>query len=363
MPKTLLRKFNDFIEKNSRLVVPTMLLVGLIIDFLTFANIQPAIAFLLLTLHSMLAGALILFTRFQDERTWYPNSKSMKWALAISPLIIQFNFGALLSASLVFYWFSGALSASWPIIALIVGVMIANERFRELYLRPNVQLGVYYFANFSLITLILPYIFNSISAFVFVLGGILSFCLIHAYIILLTIVTKAVRKDYQIVRRTVLGIFLSLNVLYFANIIPPIPLALKDADVYHFLQRNGQDYTAVTEEQPLDWIVPGETLNILEGNPVYVYTAIFSPAKIDTEITHHWQYYDPELHTWVSKDELSFEIVGGREDGFRGFTMKSALAEGRWRVDVETKRGQTLGRIQFRVNFVDELPELITITK
>lgn len=363
MPKTLLRKFNDFVEQNSRLVVPTMLLVGLIIDFLTFANIKPSIAFFILTIHNMLAGGLILFTRFQDERKWYPNSKGMKWALAIAPLIIQFNFGALLSASLVFYWFSGALSASWPIIALIVGVMIANERFRELYLRPNVQLGVYYFANFSLITLILPYIFNSISAFVFVIGGILSFCLIHAYIIILTIVTKAVRKDYRVVRRTVLGIFFSLNILYFANIIPPIPLALKDADVYHFLQRNEQDYTAVTEEQPLDWLIPGETLNILEGNPVYVYTAIFSPAKIDTEITHHWQYYDPDLHTWVSKDELSFEIIGGREDGFRGFTMKSALTEGRWRVDVETKRGQTLGRIQFHVNYVEELPELITITK
>lgn len=363
MRNTLYRRFNDFIETHSRLIIPTMLLVGLIIDFLTFANIKAGFAFLLLSLHSMMAGALIVFTRFQDERNWYPENPWMKWALAIAPLIIQFNFGALLSASFVFYWFSGTLSASWPILVLIIGAMIANDRLRELYLRPNVQLGVYYFVNFALITLILPYLFNSISAFVFVLGGIISYGLIQVYIVFLTVITKAVRKEFRIVRRTVFGIFLAMNVLYFTNIIPPIPLSLRDADIFHIIQRDGDTYIAATEELPLDWLLPGTTRNILEGQPLYVYTAIFAPAKIDTEITHHWQYYDESLHTWVSRDEVTFTIIGGREEGFRGYTMKAALQEGRWRVDVETRRGQTLGRVQFRVNYVDEQPELITVTK
>lgn len=359
MPQSLYHRFNKFVERNSRFVVPTMLLVGLVIDFLTFANIKASTAFLLLVIHSMMAGALILFTRFQDERNWYPHSKGMKWLLAVAPLVIQFNFGAMLSASLVFYWFSGTLSASWPAFAIIVGLMVANDRLQELYLRPNVQLGVFYFANFSVITLILPYIFNSISAFVFVLGGVLSYVIIHGYILLLSIVTRAVRKENRVVRRTVLGIFIIMNVLYFANVIPPIPLALRDAQMYHFLQRQGSNYIGAVETHRFEWLPGPNTYHIIQGNPLYAYTAIFSPAKIDTEITHHWQYYDPELHTWVSKDELSFDIIGGREEGFRGYTVKSALEEGRWRIDVETKRGQVLGRIKFNIEYTEEMPELI----
>jgi hypothetical protein len=42
-------------------------------------------------------------------------------------------------------------------------------------------------------------------------------------------------------------------------------------------------------------------------------------------------------------------IAGGREAGYRGYTTKSKLDPGEWRVDVETKDGRVIGRIGFHV--------------
>jgi hypothetical protein len=50
-----------------------------------------------------------------------------------------------------------------------------------------------------------------------------------------------------------------------------------------------------------------------------------------------------------SKGARAFEIHGGREGGYRGFSMKRAVVPGLWRVEVETQEGRIIGRIDFRV--------------
>ncbi len=69
-------------------------------------------------------------------------------------------------------------------------------------------------------------------------------------------------------------------------------------------------------------------------------------------MVHRWQYYDDETRSWVTASALSFSIHGGRSDGYRGYSVKRSLTEGKWRVSVETVRGQVLGRIPFTIEFV-----------
>ena len=150
-----------------------------------------------------------------------------------------------------------------------------------------------------------------------------------------------------------------MNALYFLNVIPPIPLSLREAGVYHDLERTSNGYTVLAEgESVLQKLVPGQTIHTQAGSPVYVYSAIFAPADLNTTIVHHWQYYDEADRKWISKDELSFFISGGSDTGYRGYSVKSSVSEGRWRVDVETKRGQVLGRIPIRIKYVEDLPAL-----
>ena len=62
-------------------------------------------------------------------------------------------------------------------------------------------------------------------------------------------------------------------------------------------------------------------------------------------------------------NKLSFGIVGGRKEGYRGFSLSSNVSSGKWRVFVETKRGQVLGKVAFKVKIVEKMLEMEVVTK
>ena len=62
----------------------------------------------------------------------------------------QFTIGALLSTSLLFYWFSGALSVSWPVVSIVAVLMVFNEVLpRDFFMKPVVQCTVLYLLHSS----------------------------------------------------------------------------------------------------------------------------------------------------------------------------------------------------------------------
>jgi hypothetical protein len=61
-------------------------------------------------------------------------------------------------------------------------------------------------------------------------------------------------------------------------------------------------------------------------------------------------------------DVISFEITGGRDGGFRGYTYKSNVPDGEWNVEVITEEGLVLGVIDFKIKTItgENSPRLIT---
>jgi len=59
-------------------------------------------------------------------------------------------------------------------------------------------------------------------------------------------------------------------------------------------------------------------------------------------------------------DTVRFDIVGGRDGGYRGYSFKKNLKPGDWRVDVITETDQLLGRKKFTLIEGDTPPKLIT---
>ena len=87
---------------------------------------------------------------------------------------------------------------------------------------------------------------------------------------------------------------------------------------------------------------------------MYVYTAIFAPSGISTNIVHEWQRHDETSGKWVTEHRLTFHITGGREGGYRGYSLKKDVTPGEWRVNVTTDYGQLIGRAPFRVEAVSD---------
>ncbi|HET6569375.1 MAG TPA: DUF2914 domain-containing protein, partial [Rhodothermales bacterium] len=114
----------------------------------------------------------------------------------------------------------------------------------------------------------------------------------------------------------------------------------------------GGDVYELTYEKPAwyqFWVHSDETFHRSAGDPVYCFTAIFAPARLQTRVYHEWLYFDEDRQEWIRTDRIGYQIIGQRDRGYRGFTLKRNLRPGKWRVDVQTAEGRTLGRIRFDV--------------
>ena len=154
-----------------------------------------------------------------------------------------------------------------------------------------------------------------------------------------------------------------MNGLYFFNVLPPIPLALRDAGVYHSLQRiQGSYYLDTEPESVIEKIVPGQIIHVQGSKSIYVFSSIFAPADLNTTIVHDWEFFDATKREWISKSKPSYKISGGREGGYRGFSS-AVIVPGKWRVSVQTLRGQTLGRVKFKAIYAEDVLEYKQIIK
>ncbi len=64
---------------------------------------------------------------------------------------------------------------------------------------------------------------------------------------------------------------------------------------------------------------------------------------------------------WTLQDSIPIKIVGGREQGFRGYGFKSRYQAGEWKVQVETTDAREIGRVYFSLEIGPEAPRSFTI--
>jgi len=351
-----------FFEQYERLLMPGTMVLGFVLDILTFKSIEVNTAFVLLGIHLVLVTAAITYLNIYREAP--QTATAWKYLRVVAPLVLQFSLGALLSSSLIFYSFSSAITVSWPLLGTLAFLMLSNEIYKQYYLRPMVQFTVYFFVLFALSSIMLPFFFASISPGLFILAGGGSLGITGFYVKLIAKRSSAVDMRRGRLVRSIGITYIIMNVLYFTNVIPPVPLTVRDAGIHHEVSRSGPKYRIVAEHESFfRKLVPTITMHIKPGEPVYAYTAIFAPSELDTDIVHHWQYYDEKRHEWVTAGRARYPLIGGREDGYRGYSFWRNLREGTWRVYVETERGQIMGKIRFRVTYADPKTERAILWK
>ena len=120
------------------------------------------------------------------------------------------------------------------------------------------------------------------------------------------------------------------------------------AIVYQSVTRSsGGEY--VLSEYDFPWYQFGNYFMKVSEGAIYVYSSVFAPTDLDTNIINVWQKYNEEAGEWVVVDKIGYSIKGGREKGYRGYSFITNATKGKWRVDVTNERGQVLGRVKFRV--------------
>ncbi|MBX4195588.1 DUF2914 domain-containing protein [Candidatus Parcubacteria bacterium] len=353
------QKVAAWYKHNERHVSSAALIGGFIFDILTLRRADSFWENFWVVFHLVVVASAMIFLS-KREKTGDKASKTGLWALTL----LQFSFGGLLSAFLILYFRSSTLSVSWPFLLILALAFAANERLKRYHERLTFQVSFLFLSLMLFMIFLVPVLIGSIGTFEFVLAGVLSLGAIRLFLRFLEKFSgDTYLRSRRAIRLSIITIFIGINALYFTNIIPPIPLSLKEGGIYHSVSRSpGGNYVLGKERGDLlDFLKLHRTIHVEPGHSLFLYSSVFSPAKFSTTVIHDWQYWNEESGKWVTMSRIALPIFGGRGNGYRTYS-ESSVVPGKWRVSVETPRGQIIGRVGFRVERALTTPEVIPET-
>jgi len=353
-------KLKNWYGKYERPISSLSLVGGFVFDALTLRRVDLFWENLWVVGHLVIVGSCIVLINAleKNEGDEINPGKPHFWLTNVQ----QFFYGGIWSTYLVFYFRSTDIAAGWPFLLILALSFWANERLKRHFVRLVFQISLYFLAIFCFAIFLVPVLLHNIGPQIFLLAGLLSLALILMFLFLVFYTSgRKFRANWGLLFGSIAGIYVLVNILYFVNLIPPIPLSLKDAGVFYSVQRDGQgNYSLIGRlGRWQDYFKLYPEFISATGIPVYVYTAIFSPPKLNTVITHEWQRLDPKTGNWQTVTKVPLIVVGGRDGGFRTYSEKvKDLTTGHWRVNVLAETGQLIGRVRFNLVLDGPMPKV-----
>jgi MFS family permease len=348
-----------WIKQHERPLSALGMIAGFVSDNLMFRRIDLPNTQAIFAAYLGLAAAAILSLHFLERRA-REGRLYARWR-ALCPVATQFALGGLWSGFLVFYSRSAVVTTSWPYLLLLAGFLVGNEVLKRYHQRLVFTTVLLFFAVFSFAIVTLPVYTHTIGHWTFLASGVLALAVLVGFLYLLAAVNRAqFRTARAPIAAGVAGVYLLVNLFYFTNTLPPLPIALARIGIYHAVKKTGDVYSAQGETQP--WYtafgIP-PVLHVMPGQSIAAYSAVFAPTKLSTRIVHRWRRYDEKTGHWLTLSRVSFAINGGRDGGYRGYTIKHNPQPGDWRVDIDTGEGHLIGRMSFRVETASRVPAQI----
>lgn len=280
-------------------------------------------------------------TRFVDRtRPFFPNA-------------IQFLLGGLFSAYTIFYFQSASWTTTAVFFFVLIGLLVANEFLRDRLTSLRLLISLYTMVWFSFFSFFLPVLIGFMHTMIFLLGAFLSLAMaLWVVELIYKVGPRASMQEKILVGLPAGGLILLLVSFYFLNWIPPVPLSLKFGGIYHEVTKTGERYDMKFEKSAWYQFWKRSDDPFHGDGPVYCFTAVFAPVDLQTTIVHHWEYRaagETSSTSFRTSDTIPIKISGGREGGYRAYSVKKRVVPGEWRVTAETQEGKVIGRVEFYV--------------
>lgn len=352
-----------FYDQNERAVDITFFAGGFLFDVFTLTRVDAWFGVAQQVAYLLVTGAILLHIFFDDgkpPRRLEGMPVLKRWYFEYRMAGVHFLLGALLSVYTLFFFKSSSLLVSFAFLLFLVIVLVVNEskRFKRMGLPFKFALFSICLLSFSAI--LVPVVVGSIGVVVFLLSmlvGTIPVALVQG-----RIRVHAPERAAQASRQIVVPfglVLIAFLTLYLFRLIPPVPLSIPYIGVYHGVERTEAGYRLAAE--PASWRFwrrGDQHFRAQPGDRIYVFFRIFSPARFSDQVTMRW-YWRREGGRWQLQDSIPIDIVGGREQGFRGYGFKSNYQPGEWKVEVETTDGREIGRVYFVVESVPEGPRVL----
>ncbi len=269
------------------------------------------------------------------------------------PMAIQFFLGSLYSNYVVFYFQSASGFKTFLFILILTVLLFMNKFLKEKLVSLYTQIGMYFLACFSFLVFFMPVMTKEMNKTSFLIGGAASVGFTLLMILMIRWVgAPETKRSVLKVAGLIVVLYGLLNLLYFKNWIPPVPLALKFSGMVHRVSRSADGWYNLDYEPPQPyqfWRKSNYTFHFAPDDTIYCFSAIFAPTAMKKTIYHLWEQYRPETGTWVTQYHLSYDLAGGRDGGYRGYSYKTVIPAGEWRVEIVTEDDLLLGSTDFKI--------------
>jgi len=360
--KSLTGSLNRVYHKHERVVGFSFFVTGILWDALTLRRIDNLVDNLILIGYLVALTAVILLDiRLKTRNLKIPRIQNSDLFLRG---VTQFLLGALLSAYVIFYARSIAWATHFAFWIVLVLGLVVNEFLTRRLSSFTAQLLLLFFCSSTMLAYLLPVAakFMSLGLFRSAVGISLIWCLA-----VFAVGFKAGRVKRRLFGPpevwALVASGLLLDVGYRSNWIPPVPLSVQEGGVYNLVVRDGDSFRVEWETRHRGFLAPGyaKTFYRHQDEPIYCFTSVFAPTSLEERLYHVWQRFDVVSGKWISTDRIGYQMTGGRQDGYRGTSLKRNVMEGKWRVLVETEDHRILTRIPFTI--VDRQEEVVTWRK
>ncbi|MCR4275983.1 MAG: DUF2914 domain-containing protein [Candidatus Parcubacteria bacterium] len=358
------RKIFAWISKYEKHLSAFAMIAGFVADNLLFVRVDLVQTQILFAGYAAACFIAIPLLHWIEMRAGRAGGTMPRWRLLL-PLVTQFALGGFWSGFVIFYGRSAVLGASWPFLLFIFLIFLGSEYFHQYHARLVFTSILFFFALYSYAIFAVPMYTGTVGTLTFLESGVVAVGVFALFTILLRIVARErFLTDVWRIRVGAFGVLVIMNVFYFTNILPPLPLSSAAAGIYHSVWHVPGNYLATSETNPwqVHYLGFAPTLHVVLGESLSAYSSIFAPTAIMTTIVHRWQWYDSVQKQWVTRATISYSIAGGRDGGYRGYSTVFMNSMGKWRVNIETTDGRLIERLSFTVVSTTEPPVLTAVT-
>ena len=317
---------------------------GFIWDSVTMGRVVSFYDLLLLTTYYCGAGLILILLVREIKPQWE------NWFI----FFIQFFFGGLFSALVVFYFkSSGSLYTFFVVIGLVI-LLVGNEFLAEKYRSRTLNWAMLAACGTMYLNFLIPHIAHSVKPGWFYLSCVISLLLVFAVhgfasakrreSMPLDIKKNEYRRDLRQMIPAV-GVVLLLVMLYQVRLIPPVPLVLTESYIGKKFSHKAGVYQCEVEKQNLWRTVGfgGDLIHYKNGERIYSLIAVFAPTRIEVDLEQRWWLHDDKRSRWLARGVIPLSMVGGRKAGWRTYSyIQKVVRSGDWKVETALKDGAVL---------------------
>src|SRR5690606_25301466 len=230
-------KLSRFISKHQKYLLVLFFIGGFMFDSLTLGRIDRTYDLVVLCLHMTFLSLTLYLYNLADDGKW--NNTFLERYQRFFPLAIQFFFGGLSSAYVIYFSRSVSLSKTITFFVILIALLMANELLKKRISNKYLQFSIYFFLSFTFFTFMVPVFIKKMSTPVFIFSGLLSLVITLTLITFIHKQSPSTRSEVRLGKLygIILAIYGTINLFYFSNLIPPVPLALDSGLVAHKVKK------------------------------------------------------------------------------------------------------------------------------